>query len=290
MMKNTSWSEAVALLARDSTPHAIATIMATAGSSPRSSGSKMVISAEHTYASIGGGQLEFMVVNRARELLDKHADVQEIKQFSLSADSQQCCGGAVTVLLEVFAAQSKPVVIFGAGHVAQALVSILKDLAFRLIWIDSRQGFALHDGAGLRVLPEYHEKPERRLVDMPDGAHVLVMTHDHKLDYLLVSTLLSDWRWDYLGLIGSENKARRFRARLGKEGFTSEQLDLLDCPMGLSEVKGKLPMEVAVSIAAKLLVLQNADPGRPSAMNWKEMKQFLASNRSQSRETQNSDD
>ncbi|RMS92115.1 hypothetical protein ALP57_03439 [Pseudomonas coronafaciens pv. oryzae] len=54
------------------------------------------------------------------------------------------------------------------------------------------------------------------------------------------------------------------------------------CPMGLAEVKGKLPVEIAVSIAAEVIATYNVSFGQPSA-NVKPIARLLpASRRSQS--------
>ena len=54
------------------------------------------------------------------------------------------------------------------------------------------------------------------------------------------------------GLIGSETKATRFRNRLEKNGISSDQINRLVCPVGLQQVAGKAPLQVALSITAQL--------------------------------------
>ncbi len=275
-MHSAHWSQAVARLQQTATPHAVATVIATAGSTPRNAGSKIVVSAADTWDSIGGGQFEYLVVNRARELLQSGSTAQEMKLFPLAAEAGQCCGGSVAVLLEVFVPQTHCVAIFGAGHVAQALVKILAETPLALQWIDSRADLlATAPTSGnlhCRVLAD----PEQAIETLPSGCQTLVLTHDHALDYRLVYRLLSNYRWCSVGLIGSETKAQRFRHRLLRDGVSAQALSELECPVGLQTVKGKLPMEVAVSIAAGVLARLPEDSAVSNrGMSWPEMRDVL---------------
>ena len=56
----------------------------------------------------------------------------------------------------------------------------------------------------------------------------------------------------YLGMIGSENKWKRFSSRLLKRGIGQESIDKVHCPIGIN-VGGKAPKEVAISLASELL-------------------------------------
>jgi xanthine dehydrogenase accessory factor len=79
------------------------------------------------------------------------------------------------------------------------------------------------------------------------------MTHDHALDYAIVLNLLRRGDARYVGLIGSDSKAARFRSRLLREGLTQQDLAPLVCPIGVSGISSKLPAAIAISIAAQLL-------------------------------------
>ena len=57
----------------------------------------------------------------------------------------------------------------------------------------------------------------------------------------------------YLGLIGSESKKKRFESRLIKRGVPDDQISRLSCPMGIGQITGKSPIEVAVSVASELI-------------------------------------
>ena len=89
-----NWAQAINEHEQSGTNYVIATVLGTNGSTPRGTGSKMVISGEHIYDTLGGGHLEYVVIEKARELLAKGEAAQVIEQFNLGANLGQCCGGS----------------------------------------------------------------------------------------------------------------------------------------------------------------------------------------------------
>ena len=62
-------------------------------------------------------------------------------------------------------------------------------------------------------------------------------------------------------------------SKLKKEGLSDEDLARCVCPIGLPSVKGKLPMEIAVSVSAQLLSLESsANSDLKPAISWKEIR------------------
>jgi len=143
--------------------------------------------------------------------------------------------------------------IFGAGHVGQALVRLLAELAlFEITWIDSRPELlpgSLPEG----VTPHVCDAPAELAASAPAGTHVVVMTHDHALDYELCRVILGRGSSSWLGLIGSASKSARFRSRLLRDGLTRETVSKLICPIGVPGISSKLPGAIAIAIAAQLL-------------------------------------
>jgi xanthine dehydrogenase accessory factor len=246
------WAEAAAALGQRGEAYVLITVLGVMGSAPRDSGTKMLVSAGLTVDTIGGGHLEYTAINRARELLLTGENTQHLEEFPLGAKLGQCCGGRVTLLYECFASTATQVALFGAGHVGRALVEILAHLPLRVRWIDSRiEQFPETIPSGVTRVVVAH--PEDEVVDLPPGAFVLVMTHLHPLDYAITEAVLRRGDAGFLGVIGSETKARRFRLRLERRGFSREAVSAMHCPIGSDVVPGKRPMEVAVSIAAQVI-------------------------------------
>jgi xanthine dehydrogenase accessory factor len=275
-----NWANAIQHCQQRGDAYVIATIINTQGSTPRDGGSKMVITAATSYDTIGGGQLEFLLVQQARELLAQNKTCQILKPIPLAAEAAQCCGGNVTVMLESFAACTWQIALFGAGHVCQSLVTILAGLPCQVRVIDNRPELMTNPlPANCRY--EFHADPTAAVAQLPENAWVIIFTHDHTLDFALCQTLLREntgaKHFAYVGLIGSQTKALRFRKRLGDAGFAAAEIEQIYSPVGLPEVKGKLPMEVAVSIAAQLqsVYYQNAPVQQGRSSSWREIKSIM---------------
>ena len=146
--------------------------------------------------------------------------------------------------------------IFGAGHVGQALVRLLAELAlFEITWLDSRAEL-LPGGLPEGVTPQVCADPAELAVCAPGGTRFVVMTHDHALDYALCRVILARANSSWLGLIGSASKSARFRSRLLRDGLSRETVSGLVCPIGVPGISSKLPGAIAVAIAAQLLQQQ----------------------------------
>ena len=249
-----NWLAACQQLEQQGQAYCIATVLAYVGSVPRSSGAKMVISAQGQFDTLGGGNLEYQVIAKARENLTLQRAEPLIERFALSADLGQCCGGAVQVMFEFFQTQTPQVAIFGAGHVCQAITSILKGLPCHVKVIDSRpEWLAPLSQKGTET--EQLANPVEAIAKLKHSTFVLIMTQDHALDFELTQHALESQRFAYVGLIGSQGKSQRFRFRLKEQLSDIDLLDQLTCPIGHPDITGKLPMEVAVSVSAQLMNL-----------------------------------
>ena len=251
-----NWIDAIAQLSRDNTGFVLVTVLQTEGSAPRDAESKMVVERARIHDSIGGGNLEFEAICIARSLLDEGKPAIQSRDFSLGKELTQCCGGRVTLLFECFPACGFNIVLFGAGHVGKALVAILSELPCRVRWVDSRADI-LPPSPPRNIDTVAMKNPFEVVENCPANACYLVMTHSHDIDFELCEAILTRADSRYCGLIGSQSKGVKFRSRLRKKGFTDAELARLTCPIGLPSIRGKTPMEVAVSVAAQLLGLRH---------------------------------
>jgi xanthine dehydrogenase accessory factor len=166
----------------------------------------------------------------------------------------------VATLTERVSARRPHLWVFGAGHVGQALVRMLAELAlFDLTWIDSR-AHLLPPGLPECVHPRAAAAPVDLIGSARAATRYVVMTHDHGLDYELCRAVLRRGDAAWLGLIGSASKAARFRARLLRDGLGQDQIAGLTCPIGVRGIASKLPAAIAISIAAELLQQHAAGP------------------------------
>ena len=254
------WISALAELQQQGQPCVLVTIIEERGSTPRNAGSKMLVTAERIFETIGGGHLEHKAMQIAREMLAERSQDTRLERFSLGASLGQCCGGATVLLFEPMGQPQAQIAVFGAGHVGRALVPLLASLPCRVRWIDSREAeFPAQLPAGVeRVL---NDDVVEEVEHMPAGSYFIVMTHNHQLDLELTAAILKRNDFAYYGLIGSQTKRAKFEHRLRERGFAQDVMQRMRCPMGLPEVKGKLPMEIAVSIAGEVIATYNASFG-----------------------------
>jgi xanthine dehydrogenase accessory factor len=181
-------------------------------------------------------------------------------RYELMRDLDMVCGGAVTLFYEPSIGRRWQIVFFGAGHVVQATVPLVATLDCEITCIDTRSEW-------LSRLPK-HDAIEVRLVtdmvaavrELPLGAFVLSITQGHATDLPIVRELLAWGEASFIGVIGSEQKARTLRAALAREGLSPEAIESVRCPLGLP-IGSNEPAEIAISIAAQLLAERDARVG-----------------------------
>jgi xanthine dehydrogenase accessory factor len=153
--------------------------------------------------------------------------------------------------LEPVESRSLPVILFGAGHVGRAIAARADGLPLHIAWHDSRpemaetQGVFLSDEAAMMA----------GAAAAPEGSAVVIMTHDHGLDYSLAAAALGG-RASFVGLIGSKTKRARFLKRLAADGIDSGRLT---CPIGLPGISGREPEVIAIAVLAQLLMLRSPE-------------------------------
>ncbi len=254
-MNGGDWIQALAAFDRRGEPCVLVTVTAAAGSTPRAAGTKMLVGADSLHGTIGGGALEFAAVEMARAMLDRGEATPRSEALPLGPTLGQCCGGHVTLLLEPILPPRLRVLLFGAGHVAKALVTVLGTLPCRIVWVDSRAAEfppSLPDN----VTALCSDQPVEQIARHQGYTHLLIMTHDHALDYQLARAGLQAGGFAYVGLIGSVTKRARFLSRLARDGVETGGLT---CPIGLSGITGKHPGQIAIAVAAEILTAGNID-------------------------------
>lgn len=266
------------------------------GSAPREVGAAMLVWATPEgfgqSGTIGGGTLEFEAAKSA-------FCAPRLNRLPLGPAMGQCCGGAVTLLTEVFDSvedipqdiyarglgdmpfavkkaltlaraqgvlkpalygdwmiepvrrATRPVWVWGAGHVGRAIVNTLAPLPdFAITWIDTgADRFPEHLPDGVDPLIASH--PEDVVHYAPVRAEHLILTYSHALDLELCHRLLTHG-FGFAGLIGSRTKWARFRGRLRDLGHLDAQIDRICCPIGQPSL-GKHPQAIAIGVAASLI-------------------------------------
>jgi xanthine dehydrogenase accessory factor len=260
-----TWVAAVARLRARRETGVLVTVATVRGHAPREAGAKLVVGRSETWGSIGGGNVEAVAIDRAREMMAAAKREPELMDFALNdkvtnQHGVQCCGGTVQVLLEPLPVV-RAVAIFGVGHVGLELARILSRQDLDLHLIDTRSDILTKERLGVLAdaVAQVHVHhtpllPEEVLQELPRGTHVLIMTHDHAEDAALCDAALRTDHLGSIGLIGSAAKWARFRKRLSTEGGHDDAaIDRIKTPIGLPDITGKEPATIAVSVAADLL-------------------------------------
>ena len=80
------------------------------GSCPREAGTRMVVAADTTRGTIGGGHLEYRAIGIARDMLATSSapPPPRLERFPLGASLGQCCGGLVHLSFEHVPAERPP--------------------------------------------------------------------------------------------------------------------------------------------------------------------------------------
>lgn len=148
--------------------------------------------------------------------------------------------------------------IVGGGHVSSALTQVLNDLEFHCTIIDDRHNLnTLEENASAHVKKTlaYSQLNEH----IPDGKDVFIfiMTFGYRSDLEVLQQLVNK-NVAFLGMMGSEEKVKQLLDDMRKLNYSEEQLDKIHTPIGLA-IKSRTPHEIAISIAAQVIQLQNKD-------------------------------
>lgn len=234
------------------------------GSSPREAGAEMFVSASGLYGTIGGGQLEYMAVDKARAML-RAGETAAVMDVPLGPEIGQCCGGQVTLALTAMTkadrnaalvadaerrAAMPHVYVLGAGHVGRALAVFFQALPVRCILVDSRADELAQSRAD--VEKRAAAVPETVVRAAPPGSAFIVLTHDHALDFLLTAEALARGDASYVGLIGSATKRARFERYCASEAPAAAMAQLT-CPIGAAGSADKRPEVIAAFVAAEVM-------------------------------------
>ncbi len=251
-------------------------ITAARGSVPRGVGTRMLVGADESLATIGGGHLELKAITFARAMLEQGKIARSEQTFALGPSLGQCCGGVVTLAFAPLDAEAldrwpKGAPLFdlqlhGAGHVGRAIATLLATLDCRVDWLDERdEGFPAATTLGspwpAHIRRTSIETVEREVANAPAGACYLVLTHEHALDLRIVEAILRRGDFAYCGLIGSKTKRASFARRLEARGIGADTVARLTCPIGIAGIAGKQPEVIAAAVVAQLLAATSSPDG-----------------------------
>lgn len=244
-------------LVQSGAPFVAVTVVDTLGSTPQDRGAKMLVTdAGRYFGTVGGGKIEARAIQEAQQLLrDDAAPKTRFHQWSLEKDIGMTCGGIVRVYFEAFNVTRWNIVVFGAGHVANALVDILGNLDCRVTCCDTREEWLARLPSSPKLTKVLSTDLPAEVAKIPDGAFVVLMTMGHTTDKPILIEILRTRAFPYLGVIGSNAKAKRLKQDVRDAGLAEEMTKAFFCPVGL-EIGSNHPREIAISVAAQMLQIR----------------------------------
>ena len=250
------------LLATAEAGGSAAAVAVVGGSAEGLSGRRLAIAlAAPTAPPVSHGSLGSAVLDGAATELMREALVDLRTRDGLR--ELEVGGRRVELYLEV----RRPVqelIVVGAGHVARPMAHVGALLGFRVTVIDDRPDFATRERFpdAERLIRADFSDPFAQ-VALNQRSHILLVTRGHKYDYeCLIRALRTDPPPAYIGMIGSRRRVRATYVQLLDEGIDRALIDRIHAPVGL-DIGSETPEEIAVSVAAELVMLRRGGTGVP---------------------------
>jgi xanthine dehydrogenase accessory factor len=238
---------------------AIAILTRVEGSTPRETGTKMVVYPDgRTEGTIGGGAMEAAIVREAVEAIAQGAS--RMVHYELrdpESGDPGICGGKADVYIDV--ALSRPtLLVVGAGHVAMPVAEIGDRCGFRVWVLDDRPEMASEERfpyAAERIVGDIAQELSE-LPIAPD-MYIVIVTRGHAYDEAALREVIGSPA-AYVGMIGSRRKVSATFDRLRADGVPEEQIRRVHAPIGL-RIGAQTPAEIAVSILAEVIRLRRTN-------------------------------
>lgn len=234
----------------------VVTMTASRGSAPQEPGAKIIVTKSGLhFGTVGGGKVEMAAIKKASVMLDSDINLPpESVVWNLQKDINMSCGGEASFLFEHHHQTHWPIVIFGAGHVAQALTRVLKNLQCHVTCVDTRQEW-INKLDGVKGI--HHSNPSELVKEFHPKSFFMSMTMGHAHDVpILHAIYMHAPDCPYVGVIGSDVKGIKIKRELKELGVSDEFLVKLRVPMGIP-LGNNRPNEIAISISAELLQVRD---------------------------------
>lgn len=244
-------------------PLVLVTVVEASGSAPGKAAAKMIVTADALYGTVGGGRVENAALQHARSLLTRPSGPETVR-YDVVQDLGMSCGGTMHVLFEPMTPLPR-LLIFGAGHISEALCRIAVATGFVVDVADEREDWLTEErfpDARERILASWEDAVERARIT-PDTL-VASVSPGHAIDERIVAAVLhSDRRPRYLGVVGSRRKAAVLKKGLLEAGHSEEDVASIHIPMGLN-IGAVDPREIALSVVAEMVAeLRGVDAVEP---------------------------
>ncbi|HTP53800.1 MAG TPA: XdhC/CoxI family protein [Thermoplasmata archaeon] len=231
-----------------------ATVVRATGSVPGKLGATMIVRADGTtLGTVGGASLEEEVKRLAARAIEGRAG--DLLHFDLAAWKRgglaSLCGGSVDIALEFVPARPN-LLLWGGGHVAEAVARLLPALEFDHSVADDRPEYVGRD--------RFPDADRREVVtpghlfetfEPAEFTHLYLLGYDALRDLEVLAEAIDRFP-NTIGLIASASKREHLYARLRERGVDRGTLGRIRSPIGV-EIGAQSPAEIAVSIVAEVV-------------------------------------
>jgi xanthine dehydrogenase accessory factor len=181
--------------------------------------------------------------------------------WNLQRDVGMTCGGEVKLYFEAYNHRVWRIVVFGAGHVAQALIRCLLEMECQIVCVDPRADWLARLPQSTKLTKVRSDTMSDYVSRLRDDDFVVSMTMGHRTDRPILEEIFRRGRRPaYLGVIGSEAKRKVMIRELTDAGIAAEAASQFRCPIGLP-IGQNQPGEIAISIAAELIQFRDSLAG-----------------------------
>lgn len=235
-------------------PFVTVTLVDMRGSAPQIQGAKAIITDEGIVeGTVGGGKVEARAIEYAKNLLlGESGRSCEFVTWNLQTDVGMTCGGEVKFFFETCLCCDWRIAVFGAGHIAQALVPMLLNMNCRVTCLDQRPEWLSKISDHAKLTKRCTQELRSEVKNLDPRGFIVLMTQGHSTDLPVLAEVLQTMDPPYLGVLGSLQKAKVLRRDLAGMGISTEKLDSYFCPMGLP-LGNNTPPEIAISIVSQLI-------------------------------------
>ncbi|MDA0785293.1 MAG: XdhC family protein [Proteobacteria bacterium] len=196
------------------------------------------------------GEQTLVFRDRTEGALDLDAEALEATRDALRDDkSGRLRSDDAPLFAQVFN-PPKRMIIVGAVHIAQPLVTLAQTSGYEVVIVDPRGAFATRDRFPGVTLSEDWPDDALTTLGVDNRTAVVTLTHDPKLDDPALHVALRSEAF-YIGALGSRKTHAGRVERLTDAGYTEDEIGRIHAPVGLA-INAKSPAEIAISIMAQI--------------------------------------
>lgn len=232
----------------------VVTVVGSRGSAPQDAGAKAIVTdAGLCWGTVGGGKVEARAILHSQEMLTLNKAEPELITWNLQKDIGMSCGGEITYFFEIHKQSTWPIVVFGAGHVSQALIRLLINLNCQITCVDPRLEWLDKLPTSFNLKKIHALEPAKIVETLNKNSFFVIMTQGHAMDLPILKELYTRYpQAPFIGNIGSDIKGLKLRKELQEFGISEITLKDFHCPVGLP-IGQNHPYEIAISVSAQLI-------------------------------------